>query len=79
MTSSEIDQAGKIIQEQGLRVPMRDGVVLRADVYRPDGEGLHPVLLLRIPYDKRVAQTCRERFKRSICSWPPVKTLPASG
>ena len=35
-------------------VPMtaRDGVVLRADVYRPDGPGRHPVLLSRLPYDK---------------------------
>ena len=29
-----------------------DGVVLRADVYRPDGPGRHPVLLSRLPYDK---------------------------
>ena len=35
-------------------VPMttRDGVVLRADVYRPDGPGRFPVLLSRLPYDK---------------------------
>jgi uncharacterized protein len=35
-------------------VPMktRDGVTLRADVYRPDGPGRHPVLLSRLPYDK---------------------------
>lgn len=31
---------------------MRDGVVLRANVYRPTGEGRWPVLLLRIPYGK---------------------------
>jgi putative CocE/NonD family hydrolase len=35
-------------------VPMttRDGVVLRADVYRPEGGGRYPVLLSRLPYDK---------------------------
>jgi len=35
-------------------VPMktRDGVTLRADVYRPAGSGRHPVLLSRLPYDK---------------------------
>ena len=32
---------------------MRDGVVLRADVYRPEGEGPWPTLLMRTPYDKR--------------------------
>jgi putative CocE/NonD family hydrolase len=35
-------------------VPMktRDGVVLRADVHRPDVDGNFPVLLLRTPYSK---------------------------
>ena len=32
---------------------MRDGVVLRADVYRPSGGGTRPVLVMRTPYDKR--------------------------
>lgn len=31
---------------------MRDGVVLRANVYRPAGEGKWPVLLTRLPYGK---------------------------
>lgn len=33
---------------------MRDGVILRANVYRPDdgGEGRYPVLLMRLPYGK---------------------------
>jgi putative CocE/NonD family hydrolase len=35
-------------------VPMRDGTVLRADVYRPAAEGRFPVLLSRGPYDKRI-------------------------
>ncbi len=30
----------------------RDGVKLRADIYRPAGEGTFPVLLTRTPYDK---------------------------
>lgn len=33
-------------------VPMRDGTVLRADIYRPAAEGTFPVLLSRSPYDK---------------------------
>lgn len=32
---------------------MRDGVVLRADVYRPDGDGPWPTLLTRTPYGKQ--------------------------
>src|ERR1700731_2614609 len=31
---------------------MRDGVTLRADVYRPKADGKYPVLLGRTPYDK---------------------------
>ena len=36
---------------------MSDGVVLRADVYRPEGRGPWPVLLQRTPYGKETAQT----------------------
>ncbi len=31
---------------------MRDGVTLRADIYRPAGDGRWPVLLMRLPYGK---------------------------
>ncbi len=31
---------------------MRDGATLRANIYRPAGEGLWPVLLTRLPYGK---------------------------
>ena len=41
-----------IITETDVAVPMRDGVVLRANVFRPDGEGPYPGLLLRTPYGK---------------------------
>jgi putative CocE/NonD family hydrolase len=43
--------------EEDLPVPMRDGTVLRADVYRPHDATDLPVLLLRIPYNKFVAQS----------------------
>jgi putative CocE/NonD family hydrolase len=38
--------------EHSVKVTMRDGVVLRADVYRPKQEGRYPVLLQRTPYNK---------------------------
>ena len=44
-----------MIVERGLAVPMRDGVVLRADVYRPEGGQPTPALLLRTPYDRSVS------------------------
>ena len=34
-----------------------DGVRLDADVYRPEGGGEYPVLLMRQPYGRRIAST----------------------
>lgn len=42
----------RVVVERDVDVPMRDGVVLRADVYRPDGDGVNPVLLGRTCYGK---------------------------
>ena len=39
--------------EHDVAVPMRDGVVLRANVFRPDRGGPYPVLVMRTPYSKR--------------------------
>ncbi len=46
-------EAYPITYEQDVKVVMRDGVVLRADIYRPQADGKFPVLLQRTPYDKR--------------------------
>jgi uncharacterized protein len=43
--------AGALV-DPDVMVPMRDGVLLAADVYRPAGEGRHPALLYRTPYSK---------------------------
>ena len=40
----------------GLPIPMRDGVRLYADVYRPSPPGKYPVLLQRTPYNKNAAR-----------------------
>jgi putative CocE/NonD family hydrolase len=39
--------------EHDVPVQMRDGTVLRADIYRPTTAGKFPVILKRTPYDKR--------------------------
>jgi len=39
--------------ESSVPVKMRDGVTLRADIYRPRADGRFPVLLERTPYNKR--------------------------
>ena len=47
-----LPELGNIVVDVNVAVPMRDGVVLRADVYRPPGPGKHPVLIMRTPYGK---------------------------
>ena len=42
----------KVAVERNVPATMRDGTVLRADVYRPSEPGSYPVLLQRTPYDK---------------------------
>lgn len=41
-----------VVFEHGAKAVMRDGIVLRADIYRPSAEGRFPVLLQRTPYNK---------------------------
>ena len=41
-----------VAYDHNVIVKMRDGVKLRADIYRPQAEGKFPVLLQRTPYDK---------------------------
>jgi putative CocE/NonD family hydrolase len=41
-----------VTTEMGIESKMRDGTILRADVYRPKSEGTFPVLLERTPYNK---------------------------
>ena len=42
-----------IVEENDVRVPMRDGITLSSDVLRPDAPGAFPGLLLRSPYGRR--------------------------
>ena len=44
----------QIVTERGVAMKTRDGVTLRADIYRPAAEGSYPVLLTRTPYDKQL-------------------------
>src|SRR5947209_1212145 len=41
-----------VTYERNVPVKMRDGVILRADIYRPTADGKFPVLLQRTPYNK---------------------------
>ena len=41
-----------VIVEKGVAMKTRDGLTLRADIYRPAGDGKFPTLLERTPYNK---------------------------
>lgn len=72
--------------EKNVMVPMRDGVTLATDIYRPEGLARAPVVLSRTPYKKDLAelegrfwarrgyvyavQDCRGRFA-SQGTWEP--------
>lgn len=45
---------------------MRDGVVLRADIWRPASEGKFPVLVYRTPYDKRRAPESYATYRKAV-------------
>jgi uncharacterized protein len=46
--------------DMDLKVPMRDGVFLSADVYRPAGLRNAPAILFRTPYDNGRSQTVQQ-------------------
>ena len=54
------------ISEKDVAVPMRDGVVLRADVLRPKGEGRFPTLVYRTPYGKEFALKDYTTFQHAV-------------
>src|SRR5437660_2471883 len=78
----------EVAVERNVAAKMRDGVTLRADIYRPKADGKYPVLLVRTPYDKTgtinfglkaaargyvvIAQDVRGRFT-SEGEWYPFK------
>ncbi|MBI3853644.1 MAG: CocE/NonD family hydrolase [Verrucomicrobia bacterium] len=55
------------IFEADVKVPMRDGVQLAANVFRPKGDGPWPVILIRTPYGKGDEK------------WPGAKDVAAKG
>ncbi len=80
--------------DKNVMVPMRDGVKLAADIYRPKGADKTPAILVRTPYKKDMlelegrfwarrgfsyaVQDCRGRFS-SQGSWEPFVHEPADG
>ena len=57
----------RVIRERNVMVPMRDGVRLATDIYRPDAPGRFPVLVTRGPYGK---DTYADNQEHSIWFFP---------
>src|SRR5260370_20229911 len=53
-------------QNAAVGVPMRDGVVLRADILLPNVEGRFPTLVYRTPYGKHVALKEYTTFAKAV-------------
>ena len=49
--------APSVVVEKNVPATMRDGTILRADVYRPDAPGRYPVVLRRTPYSKNAGSS----------------------
>ena len=49
---SSLAQEVQFVFETDVQVPMRDGVKLAANIFRPKGDGRSPAILMRTPYGK---------------------------
>ena len=58
----------EIIVETDVAVPMRDGTILRADIYRPPGDAAFPTLVYRTPYGKHDAVELYETHAKAVQS-----------
>jgi uncharacterized protein len=52
--------------ERNVAVPVRDGVILRADVWRPATSGRFPTLVYRTPYNKAPVFTTYSMFRHAV-------------
>jgi hypothetical protein len=56
----------EFVKESGVAVPMRDGVKLRAEVWRPRGGGKWPTLVYRTPYGRLAAVRSYATFRKAV-------------
>ncbi len=45
-----------VLMEMNVKIPMRDGIKLAIDIFRPSAEGKFPVILVRTPYGSEIAK-----------------------
>ena len=66
LSASASAQDTAFVRDTNVAVPMRDGVVLRADVWRPIGGGRRPVLVYRTPYGKHAATAAQSTARKAV-------------
>jgi hypothetical protein len=52
--------------EHNVRIPMRDGIELSADIYRPEADGKFPTILVRTPYSNNSAGAINQGHYQSV-------------
>src|SRR5258708_18258372 len=64
----------EMLLEQNADVPMRDGAILHANVYRPNANGRFPVLMTFGPYGKDVPlrEFMQEAWDRLNKTYPEI-------
>lgn len=58
--------AAQAVKQSGVAIAMRDGVVLRAEVWRPAGDGKFPTLVYRTPYGAKRAAEGYSIFDKAV-------------
>src|SRR5437868_311628 len=66
VTLSSFADLPDFVLEKDVAVPMRDGVVLRADIMRPPGSGRFRTLVYRTPYNKEEALKDSTTFRHAV-------------
>jgi hypothetical protein len=54
------------VVEKDVWIPLRDGVRLQADVWRPRGEGKFPTLVYRTPYNRSAGQSDNSIYAKAV-------------
>ena len=65
MTRLEL-AGGRVVVDRDVRIPMRDGVELSADVYRPNRECTFGAILEHIPYRKDDLRALQDRGQNLV-------------
>jgi len=61
-----VQASNKPIVQKNVAIPMRDGMILRADVMLPSASGKFPVLVYRTPYGKDRAPSSWTTFPKAV-------------